>query len=210
MTGLSGERRVPTQARARKRYNLILDHASRLIREAGYENVTTNGIADAAGVSIGSLYQYFPNKEAILAALSERYLEDLAGIHSEVFTEDVIYLPLEVIMDRLIDPFVSFHLEHPGFTQLFLASDISADMAEANARMDEGVLNFIKEIMLVRAPDISEERAELMAGVIKAAVKAMLAAIETTSDPAKRAAQVAEFKSMLIRYIEPVTKGAGS
>ena len=59
MTEAKSERRVPQQARSRERYNLILDSAARLFAEVGYEAATTNAIADVAGVSIGSLYQYF-------------------------------------------------------------------------------------------------------------------------------------------------------
>lgn len=66
-------RRKPQQARGQRRVNTILDAASQVFSELGYEAATTNIIAIRANTSIGSLYQFFPNKEAILSAIATRY-----------------------------------------------------------------------------------------------------------------------------------------
>jgi AcrR family transcriptional regulator len=55
----------------------ILDEAARLFETLGYHDTTTNHVAEAAGISIGSLYQYFPNKDALLVGLAERHLDDV-------------------------------------------------------------------------------------------------------------------------------------
>ena len=74
-----GERRKrPEQLRSRETVERILAAAARIFADAGYSATTTNHVAEAAGVSIGSLYQYFPNKDALLAALEEQHL-DLAS-----------------------------------------------------------------------------------------------------------------------------------
>lgn len=65
-------RRIPRQARSRASIDALLDATAHLLREAGYEALTTNHIAERAGVSIGTLYQFFPGKEALVAALVER------------------------------------------------------------------------------------------------------------------------------------------
>jgi AcrR family transcriptional regulator len=65
-------RKVPRQARSRAQVEALLDAAAHLLREGGYPALTTNHIAERAGVSIGSLYQFFPGKEAVVAALVER------------------------------------------------------------------------------------------------------------------------------------------
>lgn len=65
-------RRVPRQARGAATFNAILDATGRLLDEAGPEIVTTNLVAEVAGVNIATLYQYFPSKEAILLALFQR------------------------------------------------------------------------------------------------------------------------------------------
>jgi AcrR family transcriptional regulator len=69
-------RKRPVQARSQRTVDAILDAAAHMFGERGYTGTTTNHVAEAAGVSIGSLYQYFPNKDALLVALDERHLED--------------------------------------------------------------------------------------------------------------------------------------
>ncbi|MFZ9087146.1 MAG: TetR/AcrR family transcriptional regulator, partial [Steroidobacteraceae bacterium] len=65
-------RKKPVQERAKVTSDSILEAAEIIIVNEGYEKATTNYIAEKAGVSIGSLYQYFPNKEAIISALIEQ------------------------------------------------------------------------------------------------------------------------------------------
>lgn len=68
-------RKRPRQERSRALVARVLDEATRLFSERGYHATTTNHVAEAAGVSIGSLYQYFPNKDALVVAVAERHLD---------------------------------------------------------------------------------------------------------------------------------------
>lgn len=68
-------RREPSQERARETVRAILEAAAQVFERYGYAAGTTNRIAERAGISIGSLYQYFPSKDAILVALTEQHLE---------------------------------------------------------------------------------------------------------------------------------------
>jgi AcrR family transcriptional regulator len=72
-------RKQPRQARARDTVEAILQAATYILHKAGYEAMTTNQIADRAGVNIASLYQYFPNKQAILAELARRHVNEARG-----------------------------------------------------------------------------------------------------------------------------------
>jgi AcrR family transcriptional regulator len=76
-------RKDPRQRRSRQTVDWILDAAARIFDERGYRATTTNHVAAAAGVSIGSLYQYFPNKDALLAALAQRHVDEALGILAE-------------------------------------------------------------------------------------------------------------------------------
>ena len=76
-------RKTPRQGRSRHTVDVILEAATRVFDECGYEATTTNTVAERAGVSIGSLYQYFPHKDALLTALHERHVEQvLAAMQS--------------------------------------------------------------------------------------------------------------------------------
>ena len=68
-------RKSPRQERSRRTVARILDAATHVFHERGYSAATTNDIAVEAGVSVGSLYQYFPNKDALLVALMEQHIE---------------------------------------------------------------------------------------------------------------------------------------
>ncbi|WP_447748991.1 TetR/AcrR family transcriptional regulator [Pseudomonas nicosulfuronedens] len=72
-------RRLPRQARALEKIELILEASRRILERHGLEGFTTNHVAELAGVSVGTLYQYFPNKERILDELAQRELAALAA-----------------------------------------------------------------------------------------------------------------------------------
>ncbi|WP_395394520.1 TetR/AcrR family transcriptional regulator [Novosphingobium sp. BL-8A] len=75
--------RSPRQGRAVHKVELMLEAAMRLLDDKGYEAFTTNAVAETAGVSIGTLYQYFPNKEAILDSLADR---EMAALSERILT----------------------------------------------------------------------------------------------------------------------------
>ena len=70
-------RKRPRQARSKATVDTILEATARVLVKHGFDGLTTNAVATAAGVSIGSLYQYFPNKEALVAALIDRHIEQM-------------------------------------------------------------------------------------------------------------------------------------
>src|SRR5215471_19416500 len=70
-------RRLPKQRRARQTVDAVLDAVVRVLKREGFKAVTTNRLAEVAGVSIGSVYQYFPDKRAIFVALHQRHIEQI-------------------------------------------------------------------------------------------------------------------------------------
>ncbi len=76
-------RKLPRQARSKATYDAIVEACARLLRAGDYAAVTTNHIAARAGVSIGTLYEFFPNKDAIVAALTERRLRGIVETVTE-------------------------------------------------------------------------------------------------------------------------------
>jgi AcrR family transcriptional regulator len=200
-------RRTPQQTRSQRRVDLILDVAAELFVEVGYESATTNAIAERAGISIGSLYRYFPDKDAILRALSNRHYEQVQVLFDQVFTQDAIYLPLHVLIDRLIDAFVELHLACPAYKHILLGADVSADVAAASEALDQEIVERMAGILQLTAPNLDEQRAHLVATVCKAQVKALLALMTPTSDGEFQTQVTAEMKRMLVAYLEPIFDG---
>nr|WP_306092877.1 TetR/AcrR family transcriptional regulator [Pseudomonas sp. SZ57] len=69
-------RKIPAQARSRATVDAIIQAATYILTKVGWEGLTTNAVAERAGVNIGSLYQFFPNKEAVIAELQRRHAAD--------------------------------------------------------------------------------------------------------------------------------------
>jgi AcrR family transcriptional regulator len=99
-------RKSPSQERSRLTVERILDAAARIFQEQGYVGTTTNEIADEAEVSVGSLYQYFPNKDAILVALTRRHIESatagLVGVVLGLSPEDGMRETIRTVVDFLV------------------------------------------------------------------------------------------------------------
>ncbi len=95
-------RKRPRQERSRATVAVILDATAQVLIRAGFDGLTTNTVADVAGVSIGSVYQYFPNKMALVSALIERHLDT---VHAAVFSElaRVRDLPLAAAVRAMIE-----------------------------------------------------------------------------------------------------------
>ncbi|MFP5487970.1 MAG: TetR/AcrR family transcriptional regulator [Acidimicrobiia bacterium] len=103
-------RKTPRQERSRATVDRILDAAARIFDAVGYRATTTNDVAAAAGVSIGSLYQYFPNKDALLVALAERHVAEATAM-IEAYFAGVVPAgahPATIVAD-LIDVVVEMH-----------------------------------------------------------------------------------------------------
>ncbi len=101
--GARGARRTPSQARSRALVERIIAAAARVFDERGYAAATTNHVAEEAGVSIGSLYQYFASKDELLVALAERHVaEALPAVRAHVAEIEATRLPLEETLRALL------------------------------------------------------------------------------------------------------------
>ncbi len=105
-------RKRPRQARSRETVEAILTAAARILVRDGYARTSTNRIAEVAGVSIGSLYEYFPNRDAILATLRQRQHDRMQGVMSSTLS-DVLDLPLGAAVRKTIEVMVEAHSVDP-------------------------------------------------------------------------------------------------
>lgn len=103
-------RKTPVQERSKDTVRRIIDAATTMLKERGYDGASTNRIAAAAGISPGSLYQYFPNKDAILHAVVEAYtqelLERMARRLSELLQSDpgdLVAAAIEAQVDAMLE-----------------------------------------------------------------------------------------------------------
>ncbi|GAA4906674.1 AcrR family transcriptional regulator [Nonomuraea thailandensis] len=112
-------RKQPRQHRSRETVAVILEAAAQLFQRYGYAGTTTNKIAERAGVSIGSLYQYFPNKDALLVALAEHHLAQSGEQVAQVLARAAERRPsLLELLTGLVRCVADLHTDRPALHRL--------------------------------------------------------------------------------------------
>jgi AcrR family transcriptional regulator len=190
------------QARGEKRMAELLDAASEVFAAQGYAKASTNAIAAAAGASPGTLYQFFKNKEAIAEALMARYVERLRAAHGEAFNPSVAELPLEEMLDRIIDPVVAFDRANPGFYALLSDPQLSPELASAKKPAQKLMFEQLDKILGKRAPGLEPARRARTAEVAVHLFRGILPLIMDAADE-ELPALVAETKEVLFGYLSP-------
>nr|WP_305121492.1 TetR/AcrR family transcriptional regulator [Microbulbifer elongatus] len=139
-------RREPVQARARERARQILDTTGQLLERVGLNDLTTILIAKELGVSVGSVYHYFPNKHAILYAMGEQWLASLTERLDELAASDLERLSLREFLDDLLTRWVSVYREQRGLLPLVQAMWGVPELHELDKRHDELVISHLVDM----------------------------------------------------------------
>jgi AcrR family transcriptional regulator len=192
------------QARGMQRIEQILAAAAEVFAEVGYEAATTNAIAARAQMSPGSLYQFFPHKDAIAQALATRYVDELALTQESAFSADLAYVTLDELLDQVVDPLVRFNIANPGFQVLFADSAVPRQVASAPVQLHDAVLGRVEAMIAARAPDLPREQRIRVARVSVQVFRAILPLV-LSSSPEEQEAIVGELKNVLRGYLAPLT-----
>lgn len=160
-------RRMPQQARSKERVDRILDAAAQLLAEEGYNAVKTNHIAKRAGVSIGSVYQFFPNRFAIFHALAERYRGRINEVLARYIGPEAADLSWEEALDGTIDALAELWRTEWSFFAVWIAIQNTAELREPddvykNRILGEYLLPFYRRIL----PKTPEHRLAKIAGIV--------------------------------------------
>jgi AcrR family transcriptional regulator len=154
-------RKRPRQERAKATVDSILEATARVLVKQGFDGLNTNAVASAAGVSIGSLYQYFPNKEALVSALLERHMEDMnASVLAELTR--VAKLPIAEAARCVVELTIKAHAVDPALHQV-LTEQVPRvgklaklrDLDELCHRMVAGLLAARRHEVAIRDPDLA-------------------------------------------------------
>jgi AcrR family transcriptional regulator len=202
-------RRQPVQERGLRRMERILDAADAVIARIGYDAATTNAIARRARTAIGSLYQFFPNKESVLRALCERHFQRLHDIHERLFTPDLNRLPFADMFERIVDTLAAYHDDNPGFQSLFFGSATTPALAAAADRLRDECISRVDWLMSLRMPGVDAEVRRQLAAINVDTVRAVLPRA-AAADPAQRETMLRELKRMMTIYAEDCWQRFGS
>lgn len=192
-------RRVPVQARSRRRYEAILDSAANLFAESGFEGATMEAIAAGAETSIGSVYTFFPDKLAILRALAERVLER-EEIAFEQLSAGAHDRPWREVLDAVIDGIVALHRADPSFRAIWANLGMYGAYADIDEAVNARFRSRLESLLAAQAPDLKPKQRRLVAKMLLEVTSAVLffAQRQRPFDQAR----VGELKRMLRAYLE--------
>lgn len=141
-------RKKPSQRRSRITVEAVLEAAARVFEEQGYAGGTTNRIAERAGVSVGSLYEYFPNKDAIVVALAERQLEEQRRSLGALLEGAEPGSDLLELLRRFVEAVIDFHTRRPSLHRIL--HEEAAHPPEAHAcvlRYEEDLAHALEAVL---------------------------------------------------------------
>ncbi|GHI07574.1 TetR family transcriptional regulator [Streptomyces cellostaticus] len=191
------------QARGERRIAQLLAAAAQVFCTTGYTAASTNAIAREAGVSPGTLYQFFPNKEAIAIELGERLVHEMREAYGEALAPVAPATPLEEAVGAAVDRFMAFNTEHPVFFALMHGPDMPGGITEAHDQLHATLVGRIEGLLASLMPGASPadvtRTAHVCLGIYKAGLELVLA-----HEGAERAAYVQEVKDVLVRYLGPL------
>jgi AcrR family transcriptional regulator len=191
------------QARGERRIAQLLEAAATVFTTTGYTAASTNAIAREAGVSPGTLYQFFPNKEAIAIELGDRLMHEMRETFGEALAPVDPTTPLEQAVGAAVDRFIAFNCEHPVFFALMHGPDIPGRIAEEHDALHATLLGRIQDLLSSLLPDTPPadlvRTAHMCLGLYKAGLELVLA-----HEGAERDAYVQELKNALTRYLDPL------
>jgi AcrR family transcriptional regulator len=147
LTDPSHLRRAPQQARSRQKIARVLDAAERLLVSGGAETLTTTRIAAAARISVGSLYQYFPNTEAILAALANRYMAEFEQLMDEL-VEEALEARWDDPVVILIDAYADRYRAEPGYRALWFGRHLNEELRAADRENKLSLANRVARLLV--------------------------------------------------------------
>ena len=122
-------RKTPAQARAQFTVNVILEAAAHILREEGYDQFNTNRVAARAGISIGSFYQYFSNKETLIAELRRQRFEDIRGEMEKAYCQ-AENLSFEAASRLLIEATIKGHQIDLALHRIISTQTPALDLSE--------------------------------------------------------------------------------
>lgn len=192
-------RRSPLQARSRARVDLLLDAADAVFLEMGYAAATTNHVAARANMSIGSLYRFFPNKEALLVALAERYGAALREIAATVTPPAPGKATLAALVSTGIQTFHDFLVAHPGFSTI-VAEHRNPALRAGAAAHDASMGALIDTLTAQIAPHLDDTTRATVVEVTLT-VLGSLQLLALSAPESRRAMVVAEAQMLVTGYL---------
>ncbi len=194
-------RKAARQRRSKETVDAILEAAAHILAARGFEGATTNAVAERAGVSIGSLYQYFPNKAALVRALNEQHTHEiLEGLRARL--REVRGAPLPEVVRAMVGGMVEAHRVNPRLHRVLVAEEDRVNARTETRRVEAEVAALLKAFLDERQ-DLRPLDTELGAFILVQTVEAITHGAVLDRPEVLGEALVEETCRLLLGYLEP-------
>jgi AcrR family transcriptional regulator len=194
-------RKRPRQERSQATVEAILDATARVLCSIGYDRASTNRIALAAGVSVGSLYQYFPSKEALVAALAARHMATMTALVRSKLAE-VANAPMPVAVRTMIDAMFEAHGVDPRLHKVLIEEVPRIGRLENLRHVERETEGLVAIMLESRKAELRRTNVETMALLLVTVVEAAThAAVLAELEPARSRAVADELTDLVLRYL---------
>jgi AcrR family transcriptional regulator len=201
-------RRVPVQGRSVARVQRMLDACAELVDEIGYEALTTTLLAERAGVAIGSVYQFFPDKRAIVQALTLRNLDAYLQRLAERFGEQSFGHWWEGV-DAAIDEYIAMHRAVPGFRTLHFGDVVDVHLLDAERDNNTIITERLAGLLVDHFGTAAGPRLDFALGIAVEAADALIKLAfrrDSEGDQAVLAEAKALIREYLHRHVNTITE----
>jgi AcrR family transcriptional regulator len=194
-------RKLPRQERARATIDALLTATARILVKEGFDSASTNRIAEAAGVSVGSLYQYFPGKEALVAALIERHIDEMTSLFATAFVR-VAELPLREATRAMVALHLRAHAIDPRLHQVLSEQVPRIDRRDRMRDLEHAVMAMTRAYLHAHREQLGVRDLDLAAFIVVQAVEGVTHAALLHRKKLDEEKLVNEISALVIRYLE--------
>lgn len=164
-------RKRPKQERSQATVEAILTATTHILTENGYDQLTTNRVAERAGVSIGSLYQYFPNKEALIFALAEHHANEMVQL-AQHHLEGLSDRPISEVLGQIVKAALAAHAVNP---KLHRVLHKQIPHSEVMQRLDQAKMeNVLRSFFVQRSDQLQPKNLELTVFMVERTIRALI------------------------------------
>ena len=193
-------RRTPVQERSHETVQRILSSASKLLAQVTLDEITTSRIASESGVSIGGLYRFFPDKQAIVDAIATEHLKAFEReVRNRLSGLSIVDGP--GFLTTMIDAYVSFLESRPDFRAITFGGHISASARKRESHPDTGVLALIKQFLRLQHGTADSAFLDTKIRVASEVGERLIAFAYEQKTPEDRQRVIQELKEVLTRYL---------